>query len=139
DQTLLFRKVYDEEFGTPGGRPYGLLLADYAVQHRPGPGRPTDDVQVLKSIAQVAATAFAPTVIAANPALFGADSFADLDRRLDLKRLFSQHEYIPWRSLARSEDARFLGVVAPRVLMRKPYRKCVKRIDGFPFEEDVQG
>jgi EvpB/VC_A0108, tail sheath N-terminal domain len=75
DQSHLFRKVYEEEFGSPGGEPYGLLVVDHEVRHRPGPGHPTDDVSALAQIAGVAAAAFAPTVIGASPALFGVDRF----------------------------------------------------------------
>lgn len=139
DQTQLFRKVYEEQFGTPGGRPFGLLLADFAVSHRVSPQHPHDDVATLRSVAQVAAAAFVPVIVSAHPHLFGADSFGELDRRLDLTRMLAQSEYMAWRSFVSSEDSRYIGVVVPQVLMRRPWERDTSRIDYFPFEEDVQG
>ncbi|HXH04688.1 MAG TPA: type VI secretion system contractile sheath large subunit [Candidatus Competibacteraceae bacterium] len=138
DQSQLFRKVYSEEFGMPGGEPFGVLIGDYAVRHRPGPGHRVDDVAALRAIAQVAAAAFAPFVAAADPALFGLDSLRELALPLELGAVFQQLEYLPWRSLRESEDARFVGLVLPRVLMRLPYADDGARADGFRFREDSE-
>lgn len=139
DQSQFFQKVYEDEFGKPGGQPYGLVLADYQISHRVECGEGIDDVGLIQSLAVTAATAFSPLVIGADATLFGADSFEALDRRLNLERLFAQHEYIKWRSFTESEDSRYVGVVVPRVLMRTPYRNCTSRTDFFPFEEQVNG
>ena len=139
DQTQLFKKVYEEEFGMPGGCPFGLLLADYDVSHRVTVDHPTDDIAVLKSLASVAAAAFAPVVVGARPELFGLESFDDLSRGIDLEKTFAQLEYIPWRSFCSSEDARFVGVTLPRVLVRRPYGNYTARNDRFPFREEVRG
>ena len=136
DQSVLFRKVYSDEFGTPGGQPFGVLLGDYFIAHRPRPDQPTDDVRVLRGIAQVAAAAFAPFVASAHPSLLGVDSFAELGRPIRLDRVFSAPEYIAWNSLREMEDARFLGLTLPRVLMRAPFEYDPNRTDGFVFRED---
>jgi type VI secretion system ImpC/EvpB family protein len=138
DQSQLFRKVYGEEFGTPGGEPFGVLLGDYEVRHRVGPDHPTDDIRALESIAQVAAGAFAPFIAAADPALLGLDHFTELERTLDLSRTFEQLEYLKWKAFRDSEDARFVGLTLPRVLMRLPYADDGSRADGFRFHEEVE-
>jgi type VI secretion system ImpC/EvpB family protein len=137
DQSQFFRKVYGEEFGTPGGEPFGVLLGDYAVRLRPGPGHPTDDVGALLSISAVAAAAFAPFVAAAHPALLDLGSFTELEKPLNLTRVFEQRDYLKWRTFRSTEDARFVGLVLPRVLMRVPYRDGAGRVDGFRFREEV--
>jgi type VI secretion system ImpC/EvpB family protein len=137
DQSQLFRKVYNAEFGTPGGEPYGLLIGDYSIRHRPDADHPTDDVRALQSIAQVAAAAFAPFVAAADPSLLGLDGFADLERPIDLSRAFAAAEFIPWNSLRAGADSRFVGLCLPRVLMRRPWRSDPRRADGFCYAEDV--
>jgi type VI secretion system ImpC/EvpB family protein len=137
DQSQLFRKVYNEEFGTPGGEPYSLLLGDYEICPRPGPDHPTDDMAALASIASVAAAAFAPFVAGAHPAMLDLTSFTELELPLDLSRTFEQIEYLKWKGLRDREDARFAGLTMPRVLMRLPYRDDGSRRDGFRFHEEV--
>jgi type VI secretion system ImpC/EvpB family protein len=137
DQSQLFRKVYSDEFGTPGGEPFGVLLGDYEVRHRPAPGHPTDDVAALAAAAQVAAAAFAPFVASAQPSLFGLDHFSELELPLELARTFEQAEYVKWKALRDREDARFLGLTLLRVLMRLPHADDGGRADGFRFREEV--
>jgi type VI secretion system ImpC/EvpB family protein len=121
DQSQLFKKIYDEEFGTPGGQPFGVLLGDYEVSHRITPESPTADVRALRSISSVAAAAFAPFIAAARPSLFGFESFAELEKPLELSRIFQGADYQPWRALRQMEDSRFVGLTLPRVLMRLPH------------------
>jgi type VI secretion system ImpC/EvpB family protein len=137
DQSQLFKKVYSAEFDTPGGEPYGLLIGDYYVRHRPDESHPTDDLGALQSIAQVAEAAFAPFVAGAEPGLLGLGSFADLERPIDLERTFQLPEYVAWNALRASGEARFVGLCLPRILMRRPWRDDPQRADGFRFEEDV--
>jgi type VI secretion system protein ImpD len=138
DQSSLFRKVYTEEFDTPGGEPFSVLIGDYEISHRVSRSSPTDDVEALRAIAQVAAAAFAPFIAGAHPSLFGLDDFAGLERDLDLKRSFQQLGYLKWRGLRASEDARFVALTMPRVLMRVPYQ--TGQVDcGFPYGENVRG
>ena len=134
DQSHLFRKIYEDEFGMPGGEPFGLIVADFFVQHRPGRGA-IDDVAVLRGLAGVAAASFCPIVLGAAPRLFGLDSFRDLHPTLDLDRLFGQSEYTRWRALQREEDTRFLGVILPPVLIRRPHAD-MGRVDRFRFAEE---
>jgi len=137
DQSNLFRKVYSAEFGTAGGEPYGILLGDYQIRHRPGPDHKTDDVAALREISQVASAAFVPFVAGVDPVLFGVNEFADLGSPINFENLFSQAEYLKWNTFRSTEDARFIGLTLPRVLMREPYTHDTYRSDGFNFSEDV--
>jgi type VI secretion system ImpC/EvpB family protein len=136
DQSQLFRKVYEEEFGHPGGEPYGVLLGDYEIHHRPGTDHPFDDVEALGKVAATAAAAFAPFIAGVHPSFFGLDHFAEMERPLDLARTFEQAEYLKWRSLRQAEDARFVGLVLPRVLLRTPHGPHAAPLG---FREDVEG
>ncbi len=137
DQSQLFTKVYSDEFGTPGGEPFGVLLGDYEIWPRPSAAHPVNDIEALQKISGVAAAAFAPFVAGAHPAMFGLDRFAELDRPLNLARAFDQMEYFHWNNLRQEEDVRFVGLTMPRVLMRLPYEDDGTRADGFRFREDV--
>ncbi|GAB5442187.1 MAG: type VI secretion system contractile sheath large subunit [Fuerstiella sp.] len=137
DQSHFFRKVYNEEFDLSGGEPYSVLLCDHEVRLRPGPGAPTDDLATLKSVMQVAAASFAPFITSASPALFGLESFAELQRPMNLTRMFEQKEYVRWNALRDQDDARFLGMVMPRMLLREPWPDDGSRADGFCFREDT--
>lgn len=140
DQSQLFEKVYSEEFGMPGGRPYGLLVVDHRCSHRRIPGQSTDDVGGLRVLSQVAAASFAPTVIGAHPALLGLDSFAELGHPLDLGRVFRAEEYRRWLGFQETEDARYVGVVLPGILMREPWRDgAAAGSDRFPYREGADG
>ncbi|MGH7067403.1 MAG: type VI secretion system contractile sheath large subunit [Acetobacteraceae bacterium] len=135
DQSHLFRKIYEEEFGSPGGEPYGLLVLDHEVRHRPGPGHPTDDVSALGQFAGVAAAAFAPAIVSASPALFGVDHFGELAGVADPTAPFSDAEHARWRSLAQPDDIRFVAVTLPRLLARPPWGDDPARRDGFRYAE----
>lgn len=139
DQSQLFKKVYNEEFGMPGGEPYGLLLGDYEVTHRVTASHPTDDITALRRISQVAAAAFAPFIAAAGPTFFGVDTFEELQRPINLARVFDSLEYLKWRKFRESEDSRFVGLTLPRTLMRLPYLRKERAIHHFQFREDVEG
>lgn len=137
DHSRLFQKVYTEEFGTPGGEPFGVLLGDYEIRHRPEPEYPHDDIGALVAISQVAAAAFAPFIAGVHPSMLELDSFTDLERPLNLARTFEHLNYLKWRAFRRSEDARFVGLTLPRVLLRPPYPDTPSRADGFRFREEV--
>ena len=138
DQSQLFGKIYSEEFGTPGGEPFGVMIGDYEVQHRRTADHPTDDLAALKGISGVAAAAFCPFIVGSSPALLGLDSFTDLGIPVDLRAVFGQLEHARWRSFRETEDSRFVGITLPRVLMRFAYRDDGSRIDGFRFQETVE-
>ncbi|HEY3848567.1 MAG TPA: type VI secretion system contractile sheath large subunit [Acetobacteraceae bacterium] len=129
DQSQLFKKIYENEFGTPGGEPYGSLIGDYEWSQHP------DDVETLRLISNVAAGAFAPFISAAGPGMFGFDSWTELAKPRDLAKIFETTDYTKWRSFRDSEDARFVSLVMPRTLARLPYGAATKPIDEFNYEE----
>lgn len=133
DQSPLFKKLYEEEYGMPGGQPYGLLVGDYAFDHTP------PDVEILQGMAQVAAAGFAPFIAAASPTLMGMDSWQELSNPRDLTKIFQTPEYAAWRSLRESEDSRYVGLTMPRFLARLPYGAKTNPVDEFAFEEDTEG
>jgi type VI secretion system protein ImpD/type VI secretion system protein ImpC len=136
DQSQLFRKIYETEFGMAGGEPFGLLVVDHAVRHhRPDRDYPTDDKAVLEHLTEIAAAAFAPVVVAAAPELLGADSFADLGAVADPAAPLADPEHARWRGLRDRMDSRFLAVALPRVLARPPWPDDGTRGDGFRYRE----
>ena len=135
DQSQLFRKIYSEEYGTPGGEPYGVLIGDYEISHRISKRHPHDDISTLQGMSQVAAAAFAPFIAGASYELFGLDNFSGLSTPLNLRSVFSQTEYIKWNSLREKIDSRFLGLTVPRILMRLPYRTKPGSYKGVYFYE----
>jgi len=137
DQSQLFRKVYEEEYGHPGGEPFGVLLGDYEIRHRIGPDHPVDDLAALAAISTVAAAAFAPFIAGVHPSLLDLVSFADLERPMDLSRTFQQQEYLRWRTFRQADDAQFVGLTLPRVLRRLPYLDDGSRVDSFRFREET--
>ncbi|GAB2511354.1 type VI secretion system contractile sheath large subunit [Microbulbifer agarilyticus] len=137
DQSGFFHLIYNEEFGTPGGEPYGLLLGDYYISHRPFDGHPYDDVFTLQGIAHSAAAAFAPFICSAAPQLFGVDRYDDIAKPMDYGEIFRDKQYIRWNSLRELEDSRFIGITLPQVLMREPYTKSLSAFHGLQFREDV--
>src|SRR5580692_8460958 len=129
DQSQLFKKIYENEFGTPGGEPYAALIGDYEWTQHP------DDIETLRLISNVAAGAFAPFISAAGPGMFGFDSYTELSKPRDLAKIFDTVEFGKWRSFRDSEDSRFVSLVMPRTLARLPYGAATKAIDEFAFEE----
>ncbi|MFE8600484.1 type VI secretion system contractile sheath large subunit [Archangium violaceum] len=133
DQSALFKKVYEEEYGTFGGQPYGALVGDYEF------GRVPRDMALLESISRVAAAAHAPFITAASPSLFDLDSFTDIGAPRDLARMFESTELIRWRSFRDSEDARYVALALPHILARLPYGEDTMPVEGFGYREDVDG
>jgi type VI secretion system protein ImpC len=129
DQSTLFKKLYEAEYGSPGGEPYGVLIGDYEFANHP------DDLEMLASISNVAAAAFCPFISAASPKLLGFDSWADLAKPRDLEKIFESVEYVQWSSFRDTEDSRFVVLSLPRVLSRLPYGAATKPIEEFSFEE----
>ena len=133
DQSPVFKKLYEEEFGAPGGQPYGALIGDYYFDHGP------EDVKMLGSIAQISAAMHAPFLTAASPTAFGMDSWQELSNPRDLSKIFQTAEYAAWRSLRDSADARYIGLTMPRTLARMPYGAKTAPVEEFAFEEDTAG
>jgi type VI secretion system protein ImpD len=137
DQSQLFHKIYSEEYGTPGGEPYGVLIGDYQVTHRPSERHPHDDIETLEGIAEIAAAAFSPFITSASSEFFGLDDFSSLGTPLNLQAIFAQNEYLKWRGLRDKADSRFIGLTMPRILMRRPYRKNPGSYRGIYFYEQL--
>jgi len=136
DQSQIYKKLYENEFGSPGGEPYGALIGDYEFTNHP------EDIDLLGKMSNVAAAAFCPFVAAASPKLFDFDNWTELTKPRDLEKIFDTVEYTKWRSFRDSEDSRFVTLVMPRVLSRLPYGANTKPIEEFDFEEvplDAQG
>ena len=133
DQSPLFKKLYEEEFGMPGGQPYGCLMGDYYFDHS------APDIETLSGIAQISAAAHAPFLTAAAPSLLNMETWQELSNPRDLAKIFGTPEYAAWKSLRQSEDARYLGLTMPRVLARMPYGAKTSPVDEFDFEEDTAG
>ena len=132
DQSPIFKRVYDEEFGQFGGEPFGLLVGDYQFDHSP------QDTQWLGDMAQIAASAHAPFITAAAPTVMQMESWTELSNPRDLTKIFGTPEYAAWRSLRESEDSRYLGLTMPRFLARLPYGAKTEPVEEFNFEEDVK-
>ena len=133
DQSPLFKRIYEEEFGQLGGEPYGCLVGDYHFDHSP------PDVEILGGMAQIAGAGHAPFITGADSALMGMDSWQELSNPRDLAKIFSTPEYAAWRSLRDSEDAKYLGLAMPRFLARQPYGAKTDPVEEFDFEEDTDG
>jgi type VI secretion system protein ImpC len=133
DQSALFKKVYEEEFGTFGGAPFGALVGDYEF------GRHPQDMGLIEKISNVAAAAHAPFFSAASPQLFNLDSFTEIGTPRDLAKIFDTVEYAKWKSFRESEDSRYVGLCLPHILMRLPYGPETVPVEGFNFKEDVDG
>jgi type VI secretion system protein ImpC len=133
DQSQLFKKIYESEFGTFGGSAYGALIGDYEISNHP------QDLSFLEKMSQVAAAAHAPFISAASPQLFGFDSFTQLSEPRDLAKIFQRTEFAKWRSFRESEDSRYVALAMPHILMRLPYGMANVPVEAFDFEERVDG
>jgi len=131
DQSPIFKRLYEQEYGQLGGEPYGCLVGDYYFDHTPG------DVELLGQIAQTAAAAHAPFLAAAAPSLMGMDSWQELSNPRDLAKIFSAPDYAAFRSLRESDDAKYLGLAMPRFLSRVPYGAKTSPVEEFDFEEET--
>jgi type VI secretion system protein ImpC len=133
DQSTLFKKIYEEEFGTFGGSAFGAIIGDYEFGNHP------QDMSLLEKVAGVAAAAHAPFISAAAPSILNLDSFTDLGTPRDLAKIFQSVEYAKWKSFRDSEDSRYVALTVPHVLGRLPYGQATEPTEGFGFEEDVDG
>ncbi len=135
DQSHLFKAIYENEFGIAGGEPYGMLVIDHELRHRPAPGFPTDDTATLAGVAAIAAAAFAPAVLGCSPALLGADEWSDLALTTDPAAPLRDPDHARWRKLSTRDDMRFIAVALPRLLARPPWPDDPARRDGFRYRE----
>lgn len=133
DQSVLFQKVYEEEFGVFGGEPIGAMVGDYEFTREP------EDIELLQRVAAVAAAAHAPFLTAANPDLLNLESFTKLGSHRDISMVFTTNDFAQWRSFRESDDSRYIGLCLPHILMRLPYGKGGKSCDTFQYQEGVDG
>ena len=133
DQSPLFKKMYEDEYGTPGGEPFGCLVGDYYFDHTP------PSVEILSGMAQIAAAAHAPFISASAPGLMNMETWQELGNPRDLTKIFQTAEYAPWRSLRDSDDSKYIGLTMPRFLSRLPYGSKTEPVEEFDFEEDTAG
>ena len=133
DQSALFKKVYEEEYGVFGGTPFGALVGDYFFD------KSGQDMELLEKVSNVAAAAHAPFLSAASNEMFNLESFTELDTPRDLGKIFDSTEYAKWKAFRNTEDSRYVALTAPRVLMREPYGSTTVPIEAFNYEERVDG
>ena len=133
DQSPIFKRIYEEEYGQFGGEPFGLLVGDYGFDHRP------DDVALISDMAKIAAAAHAPFIAMAEPALMQMESWAEVANPRDLTRLFRTPEYVSWQAMREQEDTRYVGLCMPRFLLRLPYGPNTDPLDAFALDEETEG
>jgi type VI secretion system protein ImpC len=133
DQSALFKKVYEDEYGLFGGEPFGALVGDYEF------GKHPEDLELLEKVSQVAAAAHAPFLSAADPSLLNLETYGNLGQPRDLAKIYDSTEFAKWKSFRQSEDSRYVGLCLPHILMRLPYGKDTKPVEGFGYEEGVDG
>jgi len=133
DQSAMFKKVYEEEYGIFGGEPFGALVGDYEFSKHP------EDLELLEKVSQVAAAAHAPFLSAASSELLNMESFTNLDAPRDIGKIFDSTEYAKWKGFRESEDSKYVALTCPRILMRLPYGRDTAPVEGFNFEEGVDG
>jgi type VI secretion system protein ImpC len=133
DQSPIFKKIYEQEYGQFGGEPYGCLIGDYYFDHSP------PDVAILQELMQTCAASHTPFIAGADPGLMQMESWQELSNPRDLTKIFQTPEYASWRSLREAEDSRYIGLAMPRFLARLPYGAKTDPVEEFAFEEDVEG
>ncbi len=133
DQSALFKKVYEEEYGIFGGSPFGALLGDFDFD------KTGEDIELLEKVAQVAAAAHAPFISGTSAKMFGLESFTQLDQPRDLAKIFAQSDYAKWKTFRDSEDSRYVALTGPRILLREPYGSQTVPIEAFQYEEHIGG
>ena len=137
DQSTLFSKIYSEEYGLPGGEPYGVILGDYEVSHQANKDHPYDDIATLEGMAAICAAAFSPFISAATPELFGLNNYTELTSNIKFEQSFKTTEYIKWNRLRQRPDSRFIGLTLPHYLVRKPYTNSIFGKQKILFNETL--
>lgn len=133
DQSQVFKKIYENEFGSPGGEPYGALIGDYYFGNHP------EDTELLSKMSNVAAAAFAPFISSVDPTMMGFESWEELTKPRDMEKIFDSIEYTKWRSFRESDDARFVALTMPRALARLPYGENTQPVEEFGYREVADG
>lgn len=130
-QSGLYKTIYTDEFGQFGGTPYGAMIGNFEFGHT------APDMELLQNVAKISAMSHAPFISGVSAKMFGIDSYTELPNLKDLKAIFEGPEYVKWQSFRESEDARYVGLTAPRFLLRLPYGPDTKPVKEFNYTEDV--
>ena len=138
DQSAFYKLVHSNEYDTSGGEPFGVIIGDYQVSHKPQKGLKTNDIDTLKDISRVAAASFSPFITSADSSLFSVDDYSGLGSYINWSKNFEQPEYSKWRALRDMDESRFIGITVPNILMRKPYKEDGTRKEGFKFKESIK-
>jgi type VI secretion system protein ImpC len=133
DQSAIFKKIYEEEYGVFGGDPFAAIVGDYEF------GKHPQDMELIEGMSHVAAAAHAPFLTAAAADMMSLESFTDLGKPRDLAKIFDTTEYAKWKSFRDSEDSRYVGLCVPHILMRQPYGRDTAPVEAFNYEEGVDG
>lgn len=133
DQSPLFKKIYESEFGQLGGQPYGAFVCDYQFDHS------APDLEIMKGLSKIGSAAHCPFISAAAPSLFGMESWQELANPRDLGKLFDATDYAAWRTFRETSDSRYLALTMPRFLGRQPYGAKTEPVEEFDFEEETDG
>src|SRR5438093_6127665 len=128
DQSALFKKVYEEEYGIFGGSPFGALLGDYEFD------KTGEDIELLEKVSQVSAASHAPFISGTSAKMFSLDAFTQLDAPRDLAKILSTSEYAKWKTFRESEDSRYVALTAPRMLLREPYGSQTVPVEAFQYQ-----
>ena len=133
DQSVLFKQIYDNEFGMAGGEPYGLMIGDYQFTNN------NEDMELIRKISNVAAAAFCPFISSADSSMLGLNSWSELSSPRDLEKVQTSQEFAKWRGFRETDDSRFVTMTMPRVLARLPYGEATRPADSFNYEETQRG
>jgi type VI secretion system protein ImpC len=129
----LYKHVYTDEYGQFGGQPVGCMIANYDFDAGP------QDIQLLRDVSSVGAMAHAPFIAAAAPKMFGVDKFEEVAGLKDLQSIFEGPQYAKWNSFRESEDSRYVGLTAPRFMLRGPYNQESNPVKAFNYSEQSDG
>lgn len=132
-QSALYKHVYTNAYDQPGADPYSVMVSNYEFTSSP------QDIALLQQVSKVAASAHCPFIGAASPKFFGKESFEDWKRIPDLNAYMETAEYMKWNAFRESEDARYVGLVFPRFMLRLPYGPDTVPVKSFNYVEDVRG
>ncbi len=131
DQSPLFKKIYEAEFGQLGGQPFGAFTCDYFFDHT-GP-----DLEIMKGLSKIGGAAHAPFIAGASSQLLGMESWQELANPRDLAKQFDATDYMAWRAFRDTPDSRYLALTLPRFLGRPLYGATTEPVEEFEFEEDT--
>ena len=130
-QSGFYKHVYASGYGQFGGEPIASVIGSYEFSQS------SADMKLLQYVSSVGAMAHAPFLSSVSPSFFGLNSFTELSAIKELKAVFEGPAYVKWRALRETEDARYIGLTAPRFLLRLPYDRNENPVKSFDYQEDV--